>query len=173
MAAQGETKTTNGKQAYQWLLRSAEMSYPQAQLMLGRAYETGRLGERNIAKAVNLYQLAAEQGLAEAAVEYATALYLGRGALQNLSQAGEWYLRAARAGDVDAQTVVARMHETGEGLPQDERLARSWYQSAAKLGDLPSQAKMFQYETLDKAAAAPTMTPPAAPSTLAQPSINK
>jgi TPR repeat protein len=126
--------------AVRWLKIAAAHGQAEAQNQLGLFYAQGRGGiERNIAEAVKLFRLAADQGgLAAAQNNLADSLMFGLGGKQDLKEAFKWYRIAADQGSAYAENVIGVAYERGFFVAQDEAEAFRWYRRAAnKIIDRP------------------------------------
>lgn len=101
------------------------------QLNLGAAYDNGIGVERDIDKALQWYQKAAEQGLAEAQFNLAHLMVT-----EEISAvaAAEWMRKAADQGMTDAEYLMGIIYAEGIGLDVDHSQARLWLQKAAAKG---------------------------------------
>jgi TPR repeat protein len=101
------------------------------QLNLGAAYDNGIGVERDIDKALQWYQKAAEQGLAEAQFNLAHLMVT-----EELSAvaAAEWMRKAADQGMTDAEYLMGVIYAEGIGVDLDHGQARLWLQKAAAKG---------------------------------------
>ena len=86
------------KQALEYLAFAAERLVPEAATCLADAYERGVDVERNLAKAVNLYESAAENGDPEGMFQLGLRLFYGIGRKRQPKTAWKWLRRAARMG---------------------------------------------------------------------------
>ena len=148
MHLRGEVRQPHVDTARTLLERSAALGFVTAQFALGELYESGRLGQRDLPRALQAYLRAAEAGSVEAQLATATAYFMGRGTPANSVQAAHWYRLAANAGDVGAQYILGSMYEKGDGVDVDLRLARYWYAAAARQGDEAAPAKLRELDAL-------------------------
>ena len=88
-----------------------------------------------MARAVELYALAAEQEDAQAQCALGNLYFTGNGVEQDRARAAELYTRAAEQGDVQALSCLAECYEAGCGVPCDLDRAIALYDQAAALGD--------------------------------------
>ena len=91
------------------------------------------------AKAVKLYQKAAEQGNAEAQFELGSCYISGKGVPQVKSEAIKWYRKAAEQGYAEAQNSLGVCYDIGYGVVIDKVEAVKWYRKAAEQGLAKSQ----------------------------------
>ena len=157
MHLKNELPNSSRQRAEQLLTRSASGGFVTAQLMLGRAFENGDFGRRDLLLAHRWYEMAAASGSVEAQLAMGTAFYLGRGRAKDAARAARWFREAAKGGDVGAMYLLASMHEQGDGVERNLRLARYWYGIAARNGDEAAPAKVKE---LDERLMAPTTTTP-------------
>ena len=92
-------------------------------------------------KAFELFQEAAERGLANAQLCLGIMYAKGEDISQNYDKAFEWYQKAAEQGLTDAQYNLGVMYYNGQGVPQDYNKAFEWFQKAAEQGH--EMAKQF------------------------------
>jgi TPR repeat protein len=136
----------------------------EAQYKLGEAYDMGWKGlEKDLSQAVELYLLAAEQGLAKAQLIVGRYYAWGEGLPQDYQKALHWLRLAAaqedeiaplcifrienylttkekaEAGDGDAQYQLAVCYHKGRGTAQDLKQALHWYQQAILQGNFYAQ----------------------------------
>jgi localization factor PodJL len=117
--------------------RAANLGFPQAQLALGRLYETGEAGvTADPAEARRWTERAARGGDQRAMHNLAMYLFDGVGGARDQVQAARWFQAAAERGLVDSQYNLARLFEQGaEGLSPDPARAYQWYLIAGRSGD--------------------------------------
>ena len=78
------------------------------------------------AEAVQLYRLAAEQGVAGAQCRLAVMYADGRGVPQDDGEAVRWFRLAADQGDAEAQGGLGFAYGAGRGVPQDVVASYMW-----------------------------------------------
>src|SRR5260370_13206778 len=88
--------------------------------------------------ALNLLQLAAEDGFAPAQTALGTVLETGALGAQDAQKAIDWYTKAANQGDWIAQLSLGRIYFRGFAVPRDASTARKWFLLAAASGDAVS-----------------------------------
>lgn len=119
----------------QWLIREAERGVADAQLLLGRIFDTGDGVPENDLEAFKWYRAAAEQGLATAQYLLAQMYQNGIGNLEeDPVQAAKWYAKAAEQSDVNSQFSLSVLHANGLGVKQDDLKAYMWANLAAAAG---------------------------------------
>ena len=89
---------------------------------------------KDLTKAAEWYQKAAEQGLGSAQYQLGRCYEGGHGVTKDLTKAAEWYRKAAEQGLGLAQYQLGRCYEGGHGVTKDLTKAAEWYQKAADKG---------------------------------------
>lgn len=118
------------------LSRAANLGFPQAQLQLGRLYETGEAGiTLDLAEARRWTERAARGGEIRAMHNLGNYLYDGEGGPRDQALAARWFQAAAERGMVDSQYNLARLYEIGAGVSPDPTRAYQWYLVAGRQGD--------------------------------------
>lgn len=118
------------------LQKKAEAGDAYAQLNLGAAYDNGMGVARDIEKALNWYEKAAEQGVAEAQFNLAHLLVeqeLGA------SVAAGWMRKAADQGMVDAEYLMGVIYAEGIGVAPNREEAVRWLDKAVAKGHEEAQ----------------------------------
>lgn len=121
----------------------ARAGNPVAQLRLGTLYYHGHGVRESDALALQWFQRAAGQGLAEAQFQlgnmhaYGLAPVAGSEDPQRL--AAQWYFEAARQGHAEAQYSLGILFLTGSGVTQSVTEARKWIERAAAQGHVDAQ----------------------------------
>jgi hypothetical protein len=117
------------------LTASAESGDADAQVELGILYYEGMADGRHpdYAKALELFQRAADQGNAKAQDRIALMYYQGKGVPQDYAQAAHWYLLAAQGGNYHACLQLSDMYQRGIGVPRDKSESRKWARQANAL----------------------------------------
>ena len=87
--------------------------------------------EQDQAEAVQLYRLAAEQGIAGAQCRLGVAYAEGRGVPQDDTESVRWFRRAAAQGEAEAQGGLGLAYGAGRGVPQDFVASHMWMTLAA------------------------------------------
>jgi hypothetical protein len=138
----GRGVATNYTESIEWIRKSADQGFAQAEYILGVAYTKGDLGllPKDEAEAVKWYRKAAEQGLADAQYCLGTIYFSGKTVAQkgdgsltiDINEAEKWYLKAAEQGQVDAQTKLGFINLF---LKQNYAEADKWLQKASDNDD--------------------------------------
>ena len=87
--------------------------------------------EQDQAEAVQLYRLAAEQGIAGAQCRLGVAYAEGRGVPQDDKESVRWFRLAAAQGEAEAQGGLGLAYGAGRGVPQDFVASHMWMTLAA------------------------------------------
>lgn len=141
------------------LEQAATSGVLRAKVLLANVYSAGSAGiERDVARAMNFLNEAAEAGLPEAQYRMFERLS-GETPEKDLIRAGGWLVKAADGGDRDAQAALAREHLQQEGgmrrleLPRDQDAARTWAELAAGQGS--SAAELILCDVYEKGLGVP------------------
>lgn len=117
-----------------------------AQIALGRMYESGCVENKNAKDAMELYLRAAELNNVEAQFMLGFRYLLGvdmhdlKIVEPNDEKAAMWFQRAAQNGHAMAQCNLGTMYEKGQGgLSQNEKEAQIWFEKAAAQGLVEAQ----------------------------------
>jgi len=102
------------------------------------AYEGEDIGQ-DLAKAVEGWLKAAEQGDAIAQYNLGICYINGNGVEQDPVRAFEWFRKGAEQGDTDAQFCLAICYDKGEGVAKDHTKAFEWWYQLAEQGDANAQ----------------------------------
>ena len=84
--------------------------------------------------AVECFQKAAEQGLADAQYNLGVCYDNGDGVPQSYPEAVKWYRKAAEQGFAKAQYNLGVCYYNGQGVPQSYTEAVKWFKKAAEQG---------------------------------------
>lgn len=137
----------NFNEATRWFRKAADLGFPDAQLMLGSAYDAGKGVAKDGAEAVRWYRRAAEQG-DTTAQSIMGGMYLnGDDVEKDISTGLEWYRKAAEKGDIAAKVMLGGIYANSEFVPNDTAEAVVWYSSAFSANSLTrSQAEKYAKE---------------------------
>jgi hypothetical protein len=146
--------------AAQWYQKAAAQGHAGAELNLGQLYAKGEGVPQDLAKARQLIQAAANQGLAPAQQALAN---LNAGGAKPLPGADAWnagvaryragdhtgaaklVLEAAQAGHPTAIYEMGYLYENGDGVPKNLNEALRWYRLGAEKGEASSEAALGQF----------------------------
>ena len=125
--------------------KSAAQGCPEAQCNLARLYYKGWGVEKDVHKALELFNSSAEQGFAQA--YFGLALhYRPKSADDEATPEFLSYLKlAAEGGVAAAQTQLAIVYKKGKGVKKDEKKAFELFTLAAEQKERRAQAKLAQY----------------------------
>ena len=135
---------SNAACALAWLERAAAQGRASAMSLLGWAYSTGSLVQRDDKRAFGYFMDAAKLGDAAAQNNVGQLYETGRGAPVNAGEAFAWYQRAAEAGLGSAQVNLARSYIEGRGTAPDRAAAKVWLEQAKKQG-VPEATKLLEW----------------------------
>ncbi len=108
--------------------------------------------ERELAESVQLYRLAAEQGVAGAQCHLGVMYAEGRGVTRDDAEAVRWFRLAADQGDAEAQGGLGFAYGSGRGVSQDFVASHVWLTLAiANLTGLTRQGAMRFRDTITAA----------------------
>ncbi|MDR2709289.1 MAG: sel1 repeat family protein [Elusimicrobiota bacterium] len=126
---------TNVKLTTEEIIKQAQSSDSQAQLILGKMYMDGTEFPANFEQAIFWMTKAADANFAPAQNELGQIYLLEQ--YQNYAQALIWFKKAARQNYVPAINNLAQMYEFGAGadIAPNEKIAREYYLQSAKLND--------------------------------------
>ena len=113
-----------------YLKKSAETGYAQAQAWMALTYSQGYGVEKNAAEAARWLQRLAQQNSPEAWYWLGRCYSGGWGVEKDPIQAAQWYQKAAEHGDKNAQSKLADCYKSGLGVPRDRTQARYWREKA-------------------------------------------
>lgn len=120
---------------------AAEKSNPIGQAGMGIVYFYGSGVERNYQKALQYFQLSADQGYVEGHFLLGIMYYFGYGVKKDYKSAVKYFNLAAQLGHVLGYFNLAQMHATGTGVLRSCTTATELYKNVAERG---SSALMFQ-----------------------------
>jgi len=131
LAGLGVTK--NYRSAERYFQEAAADRIAPAQLWLGIIYHGGEEGvPKSHAKAAEMFQKAADQGLTTAYEQLGKCYEKGEGVPQSFTRAAELYRKGADLGSWTAQMSLGGLYERGEGVPKDLEKAAEWYRKVAE-----------------------------------------
>ena len=125
---------------------SAEKDYAEAMKL-----ENGTGVPKDVGKAIQLYQKAADHGYARAQAKLGFLYWNGKGVAKDLSKAVELFQKAADQGYAPAQTSLGDFYQYGIGVPKDVEKATELYKKAADQGDARAQTYLDHLSLLTPA----------------------
>jgi TPR repeat protein len=120
----------------------AERGSVTALLNLGWMYNNGRLGPRDIEKAISFYERAARTGSASAKHYLGNALRR-KGELQ---RARALFIEGAEQGNTPCMTMAGKMMVRGQGGVKDLQAGTAWLERAAGTGHLYARRELLRLE---------------------------
>ncbi len=117
-----------------WVEISASTDDAQEQFDLAMQYYSGHGMPQDQARALELFGLAAEQGLVDAQFKLATIYLNSESAAHDYTEAARLFRLAAEQNDPRAQYILGIMHQRGDGVAQDLIRAHMWFDLAALSG---------------------------------------
>ena len=100
----------------------------------GVAMFLGQGRERNIERAIECFEFAAQRGHQQASLNLGFIYDTGIGRPADDREAAKWYRIAAEAGDPTALFNLGILHEFGNGIETNHAQAADYYQRAARQG---------------------------------------
>lgn len=147
-------KTRDLKKAVEYFTKAANANDAQALFRLGNYFEAGltegegekavSVVQQNAKSALDLYRLAAQNGLSEAFFNVGVYYETGTVVDKDPEKAFTFQLRAANSGLPQAQHRLATYYQNGTGVAQDLVAAMGWYQRAAGANFVLSQIALGQ-----------------------------
>ena len=113
-----------------YLKKSAETGYAQAQAWMALTYSQGYGVEKNAAEAARWFQRLAQQNSPEAWYWLGRCYFGGWGVAEDKVQAAGWFRKAAEQGNNDAQRRLSTCYANGWGVPKDPDQAAWWRDKA-------------------------------------------
>ena len=107
--------------------KAAKYGSPRAQMLLARAYYTGRGTAEDREKSMFWLKSAAYQRYGDAMHRLGVCYEYGDGVQQDWTRAARWFREAAEDGVGAAMTDIGYCYERGYGVEQDWKQAVSWY----------------------------------------------
>ena len=121
------------------LLTAAASGDPAAEFEIATRYAEGATIGKDLAKAADWYEKAAEGGVAVAQYRLGSLYERGQGVTKDLTSAVNWYQRAADQGNVNAMHNLAVLMSEGADGPPDHDKALQWFLAAGNYGVRDSQ----------------------------------
>ena len=124
-------------------LLEAEKAGPDELIRLGRRFKTGKKGTtKDVARAFNLYLMAAKKGSVKAMLRTAQMLAAGVGTAASIPRARKWYRRAAEKGDPSGQYLLADAMLKGKADRKARNQALVWLKKSAAANHTPAIARL-------------------------------
>ena len=136
----------------EWLRKSAENGYGDAQHQLASIYAKGD-EEASVAMdatesarwyklAEQSYRKASESGNISAQYNLGVMYYEGEGVVQDFKEAFKWLSKAATRGSIGSQYYLGNCFARGQGVSQNFEEAVRWYRKAAERGGAKAQCAL-------------------------------
>ncbi len=135
-------------QRFKQVLKEAQEGKLQSMYEVGRKYERGRGTRRNMQKAAEWYNKAANASHAPSMARLGILYVEGNGVKRDLGKAVELLTRASAQNVASAQYQLANMYELGMGVDEDLDRAISLYRKAAKGGYYRAEKKVKELVSL-------------------------
>ena len=113
------------EKAFRFYSLAASKCNPEAEQALIECYITGRGCQKDVKKAIEMYEPLVEYGVPGAAL-IAECYENGDGVEQNFEKAFEWYMRGAEYGDEACIEGLVRCYEHGVGVVANSAEAKKW-----------------------------------------------
>jgi TPR repeat protein len=113
----------------------SQPSSPEVEYCLGLGYATGRIGERDLAKASQWLERAARGNFAPAKTALGYHYEKGYGVQRDPQRAVALYREAAAAGNADGAFNLGRAYQDGTGVEANQEEAMKWFRVAAAQGN--------------------------------------
>ena len=134
----GQGLASDPNEAARWYIRAAEQNYMPAIVYAGYIFATGRGVTKNMDKAKEWYQKAANAGDTIAQNNLGS-LLLKEESRDSQYKAAQWFMAAAIKGSPSAQFNLANMYREGSGIRRNLEESAKWYLRAALQGDKYAQ----------------------------------
>lgn len=123
------------------LLSAVQRGEPEALFEIGKRYTDGDGTKKDLEKAAQWYERAADLGFAPAQYIVGNFNEKGLGIDKNPEKARDWYEQAAKGGNVIAMHNLAVLHATPNALAPEPNMAEAfkWFSKAADYGVRDSQ----------------------------------
>lgn len=131
----------NYHEAIEWLIKSAEQDYSEAQDFLGYCYCMGQGVQQNYTNAVYWYKRAAELNNANAQRNLAICYEKGQGVARDMKIAVDWFKKSAENGSMDSQLIYAKYLLNGKYIAKDSVEACFWLFCSAQGGRKLAQSR--------------------------------
>lgn len=122
-------------QAFDLLVKAAELNHINSLIEIGLCYYNGNLVEKNIDKAIETWTKATKLGSMEAAVRNAFIMIQNSSENNRQQENVKILVDASNSGSVIAQAYLAYCYEKGIGVHQQKSEAERLYRIAAKRGN--------------------------------------
>lgn len=114
--------------------------FAKAQNEIGMLYLLGENKPKNVKKASELFEMAAQQGYKDAQFNLALIFYKGDLGKVDYKQAAQWFYKAAQQNDAEANSFLGSMYLKGEGVIEDLACAIDYFFLALNIDPCNEQA---------------------------------
>ncbi len=142
--AMGERAEANRQkgEAISYYEKAAELGYPLAETIVGRAYLSGRGETRDVSTALLWLERAANSGESGAQASLGAMYERGNGVEENQTRAAKYYRLAAEQGEKTAAFNLGLDYEFGRGVDHNRALAMQWLRRSSADGGDPVGSQM-------------------------------
>jgi TPR repeat protein len=140
---------SDGRRAFEWYNRAANLGHAESMNRLGLLYLRGSGVPQNAAAALSWFRLAAAKGSLAAVNNIALLRFYGFGVHQSYAEAAKLLKISADAGDADAQNKLGAMYDSGLGVAPDHRRAKALFLKSAAQGYSPAILNLGRLLTQD------------------------
>ena len=116
-----------------YVKKMAEEENAVGYIWLGDAFKTGVLGEKNIPKAIEHYQKAAENGMEFGYECIAEIYFAGNGVPKDYEKAYDYIMKSANPSSSSCY-ILGEMYRQGLYVEENMELAKQYYEQAAERG---------------------------------------
>ncbi|MBO0904204.1 peptidoglycan-binding protein [Jiella sonneratiae] len=138
---EGRLGEPDPKAAARWFELAAGRDFAPAEYSLGTLYEKGNGVDRDLAKARDEYQAAADGGNVRAMHNLAVLYATGIDGKSDPAKAAQWFEKAASYGMPDSQYNLGILFARGAGVDQDLVKSYKWFSIVAGEGDKDAASK--------------------------------
>lgn len=147
MLLEGRGVQPDPTQAMHWMEKAADAGMAEAQVAVAQLLVTGQInGRRDHARALSLYQAAADSGNTDAMFSLAAMYGGGHDVEENRSDAQKWFRKAAQRGNGLAQLMLGRYLVRGIAGVTDLVEGRSWLERAKAQGIQDAEAELINLD---------------------------
>lgn len=131
------------------LLKSYDLTKITDQISLGERYLNGNVIEKDVKKAVELFEKAANQNSDIGMLKLATCYKNGIGVEQDYAKALSLFEKSANKGNTDAMMAASDMYLEGLGVSKDESKVLYWKEKLGFMGNLDAQKYVLSHNTIE------------------------
>ena len=131
------------------VIKSYDLTNAADQISLGERYLKGDVVEKDVEKAVKLFEKAANQNSDIGMLKLAACYKNGIGVLQDNARALSLYEKSANKGNTDAMIAVSDMYAEGVGVPKDESKALYWKERLGYMGNKDAQNYVLSHSSIE------------------------